>query len=101
MEEWEKALISEDTFIETWGACIRSDGSMLAFDDVRGQPLNHVWTITDSCGGRPDHWIASPGFHVVNVLGYAMTRKPWDDKTPDAFFSFDDFDGDDAEEVDQ
>ena len=92
MEEWEEWLISEDAFVETWGAYVRSDGNMLSFDDVRGQPLNHVWTITNSCGGRPDHWIASPGFHVVNVLGYVMTRKPWGDKTPDAFFSFDDFD---------
>ena len=54
MVEWEKLLIPEDAFLETWGAYVRRDGNMLAFDDVRGQPLNHVWTITNSGGGRPE-----------------------------------------------
>lgn len=100
MENWESELISENDFISIWGARVKENGGMFFFDEVRHQPLNHVWTVTDSGGGRPDHWIASPGFHVVNVLGYIMSRRPWNDETPDAFYSFDDFDWEDAEITD-
>ena len=101
MSNWETGLVSEDDFFKTWGAHVRSDGNMFSFIDVKEQPINQVWSITDSGGDRPDHWIASPGFHVVNVLGYVMTKKPWNDDTPDAFYSFDDFDWDDEEREDQ
>lgn len=88
---WESALISEDDFFGQWGAYVKESGDMFFFADVADQPLNHVWSVTDSGGGSPDHWIASPGFHVVNVLGYVMTRKSWAGDTPDAFYSYDDF----------
>ena len=91
MVPWEQDLISEEAFIEVWGAHVRENGDLFFFDDVKNQPVNHVWTVTDSGGEDPDHWIAAPGFHVVNVLGYVMTRAPWDDKTSDAFYIFDDF----------
>jgi len=97
MHGWEEDLIAEDEFLEEWGVYVQEDGNIFSFDDVRGRPLNQVWSVTDSGGDRPDHWIASPGFHVVNVLGYVMTRKSWDENTPDAFYSFDDFDWEDAE----
>ena len=96
---WESKLISEDDFFGEWGASVRVDGDMFFFDDVKDQPVNHVWSITDSGGERPDHWIAAPGFHLVNVLGYVTTRQPWGDDTPDAFYSFDDFDWIDAAET--
>lgn len=91
MVDWEDSLISEDDFFAVWGAYKRKSGDMFSFADVRDKPMNYVWTVTDSGGDKPDHWIASPGFRVVNVLGYVMTQRPWDDATPDAFYSFDDF----------
>ena len=101
MSGWKSELISEEDFFETWGAHVHRDGNMFTFRDVKEQPLHQVWSITDSGGDKPDHWIASPGFHVVNVLGYVMTRKPWVSKTPDAFYSFDDFEWDDVEADDE
>lgn len=95
MRDWESQLISEADFFSVWGAYAKQGSDMFFFDDVRDKPLNHVWTVTDSGGGKPDHWIASPGFRIVNVLGYVMTRKPWSGETPDAFYSFDDFDWED------
>lgn len=92
MNDREDELISEDDFIKIWGAYVRESGDLFFFQDVKDEPVNLVWTITNSCGGRPDHWIASPGFHIVNVIGYVMTRKPWTSGTPDAFYIFDDFD---------
>lgn len=95
MEPWEHELISESDFTQIWGAYNRRDGNLFFFEDVRDQPINRVWSVTDSGGSKPDHWIASPGFHVVNVLGYVMTTEPWSKETPDAFYIYDDFDGDD------
>lgn len=97
MKAWENDLISKDDFFDVWGAYVKETGDMFFFDDVRSKPLNNVWTVTDSSGDNPDHWIASPGFRVVNVLGYVMTHKPWSNETPNAFYSFDDFDREDAE----
>lgn len=96
MASWEGGLISEHDFFAIWGAYAKESGDMLFFDEVRNQPRNLVWTITDSGGGRPDHWIASPGLRAVNVLGYVMSRRPWNEETPDAFYSFDDFEWDEA-----
>jgi hypothetical protein len=92
MEDREQDLISEDSFIEVWGAYVRSTGDLFFFEDVKNQPLDHVWTVTNTGGGTPDHWIAAPGFHVVNALGYVMTRMPWNDTTSDAYYFYDDFD---------
>lgn len=101
MDAWEKDLISEDSFVEVWGAYVRDGGDLFLFEDVKSQPINHVWTVTD-CGSEiPNHWIAAPGFHVVNALGYVMTRKPWDEKTADAFYFFDDLDPPDDSDSDR
>ena len=92
MASWEQGLISEDSFFGIWGATVKETGDLFTFEDVRDQSVNLVWTVTEFCEGDPDHWIAAPGFHVVNVLGYVLTQRPWDDNTPDAFYCFDDFD---------
>ncbi|MDR2874560.1 MAG: hypothetical protein LBV44_01340 [Methylobacillus sp.] len=93
MKNWEKELISENDFFNIWGAYVKNNGDMFFFEDVKFQPPNYVWTIIecDSDYGRSAHWIASPGFHIVNILGYVMTQKPWNNDTPDAFYSYDDF----------
>jgi hypothetical protein len=35
--------------------------------------LNHVWTVID-CDGT---LYVTAGYHVVNRLGYAVTKHPW------------------------
>ncbi len=92
MASWEQDLISEESYFGIWGATVRETGDLFTFQDVKDQAINFVWTVMESGGEDKDHWIAAPGFHVVNVLGYVLTQRPWNDKTPDAFYFFDDFD---------
>ena len=83
--------ISERDFEDVWGVYVKSSGDLFQFDDVRDQPSQHVWTIVDSGDDSDGNWYALPGFHVVNKLGYVMTRKPWSESTLDAIYFLDDF----------
>lgn len=83
--------ISERDFEDVWGVYVKSSGDLFQFDDVRDRPPEHVWTIVDSGDDSDGNWYAEPGFHVVNRLGYVMTRKPWSESTPDAIYFLDDF----------
>lgn len=76
-------LIDEDTFREQWGASAAPSGDLLGHADVLQHDRHYVWTVVE---GERGHWIASPGFRVVNRLGYVTTTRPWDDTTPDAFW---------------
>ena len=87
----DQELISEREFEDVWGVYLRPSGDLFQFDDVRDQSPEHVWTIVDSGGDADGNWYAEPGFHIVNKLGYVMTRKPWSDTTPDAIYFLDDF----------
>lgn len=49
-----------------------------------GVPLNRIWTVIEGDTGRT--WYASPGFHIVNKLGYVVTEVPWEDATIDAIY---------------
>jgi len=80
-------IISEDAFVEEWGAHAAPSGDLFEFDEVKDLPLNTVWTVVDTDDG---HWIAQPGFHVVNKLGYVVTQKPWSDSEIEAFWFEDD-----------
>lgn len=82
--------ISEAEFHERWGVQISVSGDLLRFEDVRLQPLHHVWTVVDSGDNSDGNWYAIPGFHVVNNLGYVLTAKPWDFDTPQAIYFLDD-----------
>jgi hypothetical protein len=84
-------LISEREFDEAWGAYLKPSGDLFAFEDVRDQSPNHVWTVVDSGDDSDGNWYAVPGFHVVKKLGYVMTREAWSDSTPDAIYFLDDF----------
>ena len=86
-----QCLIPEHEFEESWGAYVRPSGDLFTFEEVRNQPHNHVWTIVETGDDSDDNWYAKPGFYVVNVLGYVLTRKPWTDTTPDAIYFLDDF----------
>ena len=84
-------LISEREFEEVWGVYLMPSGDLFQFDEIRNKPPKHVWTIVDSGDDADGNWYALPGFHIVNKLGYVMTRKPWSDATPDAIYFLDDF----------
>lgn len=77
-----------------------ADGGLFDYADVANEPLQHVWTVVE---GDDDGWYASPGFHVVNRLGYLLTTHPWTDETEDALWmegSSDDEQADDDDEQD-
>jgi hypothetical protein len=87
----DQQLISEREFDEVWGVRLRPSGDLFQFDGVRDQSPNHVWTVVDTGDDADGNWYAQPGFHVVNKLGYVMTRRPWSETTPDAIYFLDDF----------
>lgn len=84
--------ISEDEFWDGWGVVQKSSGEMFDFEEVKDQPVNYVWTILESGDGNDGNWYASPGLHVVNRMGYVLTKKPWTDELRDAIYFLDDFD---------
>ena len=86
----QKELISEREFDEQWGVYLKPSGDFFEFEEVRDQPPNHVWTVVETGDDRDGNWYAEPGFHIVNKIGYVMTRKPWVDETRDAIYFLDD-----------
>jgi hypothetical protein len=78
--------ISEDEFWEKWGVILKADGVMFEHEDVKDHPLEHVWTIVDTGAYEDENWYAMPGFHIVNKLGYIMTKRAWTADTPDAIY---------------
>lgn len=46
------------------------------WEDAHTQDLHHVWTIVET-GSEDENWYAVAGFHVVNIIGYAVTEMPW------------------------
>ena len=84
--------ISERDFEDIWGVYLKPSGDLFEFADVRDQPPHYVWTIVDSGDDSDGSWYAQPGFHIVNKLGYVMTRKAGSESTPDAIYFLDDLD---------
>jgi hypothetical protein len=88
--------ISEQDFVEFWGAHGKGSGDLYFCDEVKLLPLEHVWTVSegeelDEDGFNLDgNWYASPGMYVVNALGYLITKRPWTDGTRDAIWYLDD-----------
>lgn len=78
-----RAVISEADFDTVWGARAAPSGDLLEHADVKDLPLNTVWTVVECDTGD---WIALPGFHVVNKVGYVVTDKPWDDDSIEAMW---------------
>lgn len=68
--------IPEDEFFGVWGAHKRQDENYFTFDDVKDKPVELVWSVIEG----DESIVAVPGFHVVNMLGYMMTTKPWTDE---------------------
>lgn len=67
--------LSEGEFFFTYAPIeIASDGTYLQDVCPDGYPANHIWTVVEVDGGGMR---AIPGRHVVNRVGYVVTRKPW------------------------
>lgn len=82
----ESDYISEDEFRDDWGVVKKSNGEMFDYDEVKNQPLQHVWTIIDTGDYEDENLYASPGIHIVNQLGFIMTKRAWTDDSPDAIY---------------
>lgn len=90
--------ISEDDFVEIWGAHGRDNGEMYDYHEVKDLPLNTVWTVVS---GDDNSSYAVPGFHVVNKEGYVVTTKPWSDEGLTAYWFFDDLEHEDEEDEEE
>lgn len=85
-------LISEQEFEHNWQPLLKPSGDLFQFAEVHEKPAQYVWTIVDSGDDADRSWYACPGLHVVNKLGYVMTKRAWSDNTQDAIYFLDDFD---------
>jgi hypothetical protein len=56
-------------------------GNTWEYEDTLQHPPERVWTLLDGEDGGI--W-ASPGYHIVNKIGYVVTEKPWTDPGLDA-----------------
>lgn len=88
--------ISEQDFVEFWGAHAKPSGDLYLYDDVKSMLHEHVWTVSegeelDNDGfNRDGSWYASPGISTINALGYLTTDRPWIKGTADAVWYLDD-----------
>ncbi len=90
--------ISKNEFWDDWEVIQKANGDLFEFEDVKGQPINHVWTILESGDDDDGNWYASQGFRIVNRMGYVMTKRPWSDDLRDAIYFLDDFDHEEDKE---
>lgn len=88
-------IISERDFEQHWGAYVSADHNLFEFSEVRHVPIHRVWTVVEGDNGD---WIALAGFHIVNRLGYVVTRLPWDNPLQQAYWIEGGTDGDTAED---
>ena len=75
--------ISETDFVDIWGAKTAPSGDLFQYHDVKDLGLHKVWSIVE-CDN--EDWVALPGFHVVNHMGYVVTDKPWTDDGVEAMW---------------
>jgi len=74
--------------------------TMWMYDDVvdQGIPVNRVWSVVE---GENNSAVVCTGFHVVNMLGYIITDKPWDNEAENyIWWEANDFDDDDDDDTD-
>ena len=80
------ALISEDDFETIWQPQDNTKGQPTwECDEIpQGTPAETVWSLVDGDDGGA---YALPGYHLVNVFGYVITKKPWIDGSEEAVWS--------------
>lgn len=67
-------VIDEDRFVTDWGAHGPDDEGIYEYAHVAKLDPKNVWSVVDADDGS---LIATAGFHVVNVIGYVVTSRPW------------------------
>jgi len=90
--------LSETEFWDAYrpmaGPTGQSGEHLWEFEEVRHEPLHHVWTVVESGDDDDENWYALPGFHIVNRIAYVRTEIPWEDEGLTAVYFEDDFDRD-------
>ena len=75
MPSHEFESLTEDEFEERYDTIMSRDGSGIwEFDQIKSRPTERVWSVVEVDGDL----YAIPGWHVVNVIGYCLTRRPWE-----------------------
>ena len=92
MQEEIYNLISENDFLKVWGAQTSISGDFFNFHEAQKHEDRYVWTVIETGDSSDGNWYAVPGYHIVNKLGYVVTKKPWNNETPDGVYFQDDFD---------
>lgn len=65
---------SFDMFCKRYDPQVNPDGSLLFdWNDVKDLDYHYVWTVVEAEGKQ----YASPGFHIVDRIGYLIAQKPW------------------------
>jgi hypothetical protein len=78
-------ILSEGDFDTKFGPEARADGSLLReHEEVRHVDTHRVWTVVE---GDEDTLYAMAGYHVVNRVGYLVTREPWTNPDTVAVYS--------------
>ncbi len=87
--------ITEDAWYETYKPIAAPDGGQITWLHAQtlAYPLEQVWSVVDGDSGA---LCVIPGYHVVNMVGYAVTEVPWD--SWDICAVFDDVDEEDEED---
>lgn len=80
VEEWDEKYKPMDNHIDlnaSWeGSMFETYGAELEF--VRNTPTDRIWTY---CEGDNDEILLIAGYHLVNRIGYFITREPWEDES--------------------
>lgn len=79
-------FISEADFHGVWQVITKDSGDFFNHADIVDRPLTQVWTIVDSGDDLDQNWYAIPGIHLVNRLGFVLTRREWIDESVQAIY---------------
>lgn len=78
VEQWDSAFKPIKNWMDdnaSWdGVMFETYGQELEF--VKSAVENYVWTYMDGDEGT---WLTA-GYHVVNRIGYFVTKEPWEDR---------------------
>ena len=75
------AILSEEIFDRKYKPIPNQTdyGLVWDYDQIpKDTPLNRVWSITED-GETGNEWL-SPGYCIVNNMGYIITEVPWEDE---------------------
>ena len=57
---------------------LMEDATRVSYQKIQQRKVdtNLVWSVTEGDNGE---LYVSPGYHVVNMMGYILSAKPWSD----------------------